>query len=96
MKELYNLIKPEIYNELKKREINLLEEVKFLLKKEIKVRNVVSEKKLSEMLAISRQTLSSWRKKNKIPYYRINGRIRYNLDEVLALFRVDARWKKEK
>ena len=53
MKELYNLIKPEIYNELKKREINLLEEVKFILKKEIKVRNVVSEKKLSEMLANS-------------------------------------------
>lgn len=91
MKELYDILKPAIKKELEERDILLLEEVNKLLKEELKSRTVVTEKTLIQQLNVSRQTLSNWRREGKIPYYRINGSIRYNIDEVLALFRVNAR-----
>ena len=91
MKELYDILKPAIKKELEERDILLLEEVNKLLKEELKSRTVVTEKTLIKQLNVSRQTLNKWRREGKIPYYRINGSIRYNIDEVLALFRVNAR-----
>jgi DNA invertase Pin-like site-specific DNA recombinase len=91
LKELYDILKPAIKKELEERDILLLEVVNKLLKEELKSRTVVTEKTLIKQLNVSRQTLSKWRREGKIPYYRINGSIRYNIDEVLALFRVNAR-----
>ena len=46
--------------------------------------NIVTEKELAERLKVSvpKLRLDRYRKKG-VPYYRIGGSIRYNLDQVL-------------
>ena len=44
----------------------------------------ITEKELSEKIGVSKVSLHSWRKKGKIPYYKLGqGLIRYKLSEVM-------------
>ena len=45
---------------------------------------LLSAKRLSELLDIKEKTLYDWARTGKIPCHRINGLVRFNLNEVLA------------
>jgi predicted DNA-binding transcriptional regulator AlpA len=48
----------------------------------------VTAKVLSQFLSISQPTLIRWRKKGKIPYLKIGGRILYRKSEVILAIEV--------
>ncbi|MDB5003902.1 MAG: Helix-turn-helix protein [Mucilaginibacter sp.] len=48
----------------------------------------VTAKVLSQFLSISQPTLIRWRKKGKIPYLKIGGRILYRKSEVMTAMEV--------
>tara|TARA_R110000765_G_scaffold44822_1_gene92670 strand:+ start:64 stop:273 length:210 start_codon:yes stop_codon:yes gene_type:complete len=44
----------------------------------------ITEKELSEKIGVSKVSLHNWRKKGRIPYYKLGPRcIRYKLSEVM-------------
>ena len=43
----------------------------------------ITQTELCEFLSITPQTVIRWKKKGKIPFFRIGTAIRFNLDEVL-------------
>jgi|TARA_R100001244_G_scaffold18907_1_gene19652 predicted site-specific integrase-resolvase len=44
----------------------------------------ITEKELSEKIGVSKVSLHNWRKKGRIPYYKLGqGLIRYKLSEVM-------------
>jgi excisionase family DNA binding protein len=44
---------------------------------------LLSAKRLGELLDVKEKTLYDWARTGKIPSHRINGLVRFNLDEVL-------------
>ncbi len=55
-----------------------------LPQKEIPEEDRLSQRQAAKMLNRSVQTLIKWKKKNKIPYYQIQGTIFYSKSELLA------------
>lgn len=53
------------------------------------LKELLTESEVLRLLRISRTTLYNLRKEEKIPYYKIGGRYRYDKDEVLRAFRVE-------
>ena len=52
----------------------------------MKTENLITEKELSNVIGKSRNTLRAWRKKDKIPYYKLGSKIiRYKLSDVLKI-----------
>ena len=87
--ELIKILEPHIIKLIEEQNKVLQEKVVQIIQGESEKRTIVSEKELVNELKVSRQTLSSWRRDNKIPYFRINGQIRYDLEEILKLHRVE-------
>ena len=58
--------------------------LKSLPQKEIPEEDRLSQQQAAKMLNRSVQTLIKWKKKNKIPYYQIQGTIFYSKAELLA------------
>lgn len=44
---------------------------------------LLNEDEICQVLGVCRTTMFLWRKKGKIPFYRIGGRYRYRLSEIL-------------
>ena len=55
-----------------------------------KIAKLVDDKTACEALGICIATLHNWKRKGKIPYYRIGGCIRYSIEEILDATRVEA------
>lgn len=54
--------------------------------KDYKINNfikLVSVKELSEIIRIKESTLYAWTEKRKMPFIRLNGLLRFDLDEVI-------------
>ena len=50
----------------------------------MKTEKLLTENELSKIIRVSKVSLFAWRKKGKIPFYKLgNNRIRYKLSEVL-------------
>ena len=45
-------------------------------------RRMVTIKELQEYLKISRPTIARWRKEEGLPYYKFQGSVRFDLDEI--------------
>ena len=43
---------------------------------------LLNVKQLSEMLNVKPKTIYGWTHKDKIPYYKLEGSLRFNLDEI--------------
>ena len=75
--------------EILKREIQRQVEIKLSEYKLVKESNkqeigkIITESELCKRLNISRQTISKYRKENKIPYLKIGDNIRYELEKVV-------------
>lgn len=50
--------------------------------------NLLNEAGLCEALGVCRATVYLWRKKKRIPFFKVGGQYRYSLEEVLAATRV--------
>lgn len=53
-----------------------------------RINHLTDDKMAAKALGICVATLHNWRKKGKIPYYKIGGVYRYNIDEILDATRV--------
>lgn len=51
-------------------------------------KQLTDDKMAAKALGICVATLHNWRKKGKIPYYKIGGVYRYSVDEILDATRV--------
>ena len=75
--------------EILKREIQRQVEIKLSEYKLVKESNkqeigkIITESELCKRLNISRQTISKYRKENKIPFLKIGDNIRYELEKVV-------------
>lgn len=58
--------------------------LKSVSQKEIPEEDRLSQQQAAKMLNRSVQTLIKWKKKNKIPFYQIEGTIFYSKSELLA------------
>ena len=47
------------------------------------VRKPITTKELCEFLGVTGQTIIRWKKKGKIPFFRIGSAVRFDLDKVL-------------
>jgi len=46
--------------------------------------SLLTSVQVAELLAVSTKTLANWRYKGKIPYFKLNGLVRYRLEEIHA------------
>lgn len=53
--------------------------------KENKIKNILDTDQLMAKLGVTRQTLSKWRKENRIPFIQVGHVVRYDLDKVLEV-----------
>ena len=44
--------------------------------------NIITIKELSEFLKVKESTLYAWVSKGLIPFYKLNGLLRFNMDEI--------------
>lgn len=67
----------------------LKEEIRIIIKEAVSEisspakKEILTETQLCERLQISRSTCSLWRKKKKIPFFRVGDAIRFDLEKVL-------------
>ncbi|MGE0171840.1 MAG: helix-turn-helix domain-containing protein [Oligoflexales bacterium] len=45
--------------------------------------NLICKKRLAEILGMSTSFVNKWMRRG-LPYYKVGGRVRFNLDEVLV------------
>lgn len=73
---------PEAMNLLLTR-IDHLEEIICQKEPQLSVDRPITTKELCAHLGVTEPTIIRWKKKGKIPYFRIGSAIRFNLKEVL-------------
>ena len=68
-----------------KRQVNIAVEQKFSEMKTEKeeIGEVIKEDELCKRLSLSRTTISTYRRNNKIPYLKVGNNIRYEYEKVL-------------
>lgn len=85
MAELYNLDNDKIKTFIAcgKKNIEMIETLVMEYKPLLMGRRFLSDAQLSERLGISRRTLQDYRDRGVLPYYRLDGKILYDENDVV-------------
>lgn len=84
MAELYNLDNDKIKTFIAcgKKNIEMIETLVMEYKPLLMGRRFLSDAQLSERLGISRRTLQDYRDRGVLPYYRLDGKILYDENDI--------------
>lgn len=84
MAELYNLDNDKIKTFIAcgKKNIEMIEALVLEYKPLLMGRRFLSDAQLSERLGISRRTLQDYRDRRVLPYYRLDGKILYDENDI--------------
>lgn len=84
MAELYNLDNDKIKTFIAcgKKNIEMIESLVMEYKPLLMGKRFLSDAQLSERLGISRRTLQDYRDRGVLPYYRLDGKVLYDEDDI--------------
>lgn len=84
MAELYNLDNDEIKTFIAcgKKNIEMIESLVMEYKPLLMGKRFLSDAQLSERLGISRRTLQDYRDRGVLPYYRLDGKVLYDENDI--------------
>lgn len=86
MKEIYDTDNEQIlkFMSMARRNIEMLEEISRDYKPLLKGNRFITDAMLSERLGISRRTLQDFRDRGVLPFYRLDGKVLYEEQDIEA------------
>lgn len=86
MKEIYDTDNEQIlkFMSMARRNIEMLEEISRDYKPLLKGKRFITDAMLSERLGISRRTLQDFRDRGVLPFYRLDGKVLYEEQDIEA------------
>ncbi len=86
MKEIYDTDNEQIlkFMSMARRNIKMLEEISRDYKPLLKGKRFITDAMLSERLGISRRTLQDFRDRGVLPFYRLDGKVLYEEQDIEA------------